>query len=97
MQGFTLPPFAIKIKKRTEDDMSFVRMVYCEKIVCSGMDAGGVVRSVSFTPRAKSVLTQQKNIYAERLGTDVREWCMKSAAGIDVCDIYIPPAVRVMA
>ena len=44
MQVFTLPPIAVKIKKRTEDDMSFVRMVYCEKIVCSGMDAGNGFR-----------------------------------------------------
>ncbi len=71
MQVFTLPPFAVKIKKRTEDDMSFVRMVYCEKIVYSGRDIDEVVRSVSFTPRTKSVLTQQKNICAERLGTDM--------------------------
>ena len=44
-------------------------------------DAGRVVRSASFTPRAKSVLTQQKNICAERLDTDVRKWRMESAAG----------------
>ena len=41
---FLNPPFAVKIKKRTEDDMSFVRMVYCEKIVCSGRDAGNGFR-----------------------------------------------------
>ena len=46
-------------------------------------DAGRVVRSASFTPRAKSVPTQQKNICAERLGmgTDVRKRCMKSVEG----------------
>ena len=41
---FLNPPFAVKIKKRTEDDMSFVRMVYCEKIVYSGRDAGNGFR-----------------------------------------------------
>ena len=53
-------------------------------------DAGIVVRSASFTPRAKSVPTQQKNICAERLGmdTDVRKRCMKSVEG------EAPPARR---
>jgi len=53
-------------------------------------DAGRVVRSASFTPRAKSVPTQQKNICAERLGmdTDVRKRCMKSVEG------EAPPARR---